>query len=48
MTAISDALVGAREALSPTLFTVVVLIALVAANWLAYRFSAFLFERREL
>jgi len=48
LAAISDALIGAREALSPALFTVVVVIVLTAANWLAYRFAAFLFNRREL
>jgi hypothetical protein len=48
LAAISDTLVSAREALSPTLFVVVVIVALVATNWLAYRFAAFLFDRREL
>ena len=48
LAAIGDTLVNAREALSPALFTVVVIIVLAAANWLAYRFAAFLFNRREL
>jgi len=48
LAAISDTLVSARDALSPTLFTVVVIVVLVAANWLAFRFAAFLFDRREL
>ena len=47
LAAISDALISAREALSPEWFTVVVVVLLVATNWLAYRFAAFLFERRE-
>lgn len=48
LAAISDTLVGAREALSPALFVVVVIVVLAITNWLAYRFAAFLFDRREL
>ena len=48
LAAISDALVSARETLSPTLFVVVVIVVLIVVNWLAFRFASFLFDRREL
>lgn len=46
--AIGDGLVSIREVLSPPLFAVAVVLTLIAVNWLAYRFSAYLFGRREL
>jgi len=47
LAAIGDGLVAVRETLSPALFVVVVVLVLAVANWLVYRFSAYLFGRRE-
>jgi len=47
LAAISDAILGAREAMTPVLFAIAVVVMLTALNWLSYRFAALMFGRRE-
>jgi ABC-type transport system involved in multi-copper enzyme maturation permease subunit len=48
LASISESLVASREALTPLVFAITVILILAAINWSAYRFSAFLFQRKEL